>query len=309
MAIQIGIDIGGTKIAVAAFSADGDVRASCRAPTPKTYEALLEQCFSLFASVVREAGDVAQAGLCLPGVIDRKLGTVASGNLSFLKEKPFGHDLERLLKRPLAIGNDANCAALAEALAGAGKGYESVLGLCLSTGIGSGFVLHGRIWEGANGLAGEVGHLPLAFREPQDGPPSLCSCGQLGCVEDAISGGGFKRLYSFITGDEAPEPEMIVQHCLAGDKKAAEVIDRYLELVAKAMVGVFHSLDPSVVVVSGGLMNIPGLFEEVPRRLLRYICAEEIRTPFVPARFDTLASAFGASLLPEMMEREKIDDV
>jgi fructokinase len=150
--------------------------------------------------------------------------------------------------------------------------------------------------EGANGLASEIGHLPLPFREEADGPVVPCGCKQQGCLDKTISGGGLARLYAFLTGKEA-DARTIARMASEGDADALRVLDRYYEVVAKAMVAILHTFDPEIVVVSGGLSALQGLYEEVPKRWGRYAVAAAIKTKFVPARHGLLAGVRGAAWL------------
>ena len=244
----------------------------------------------------REAGTQARVGVGIAGRIDRERGCVSSANLSFLTGKPLLHDLEAKLGRNIRLANDANCAALAEATDGAGASCTSVLGLIMGTGVGAGFVYQGKIMDGFNGVASEIGHLPLPHREEPDGPLAPCSCNQQGCIDKTISGGGLARLYEAMTG-KAADAKQIAALSNGGDADALRVLDRFYDVVAKAMVVILHTFDPEIIVVSGGLNALPGLYDEVPKRWGRYCCVAQPKTKFVPARLGATAGLWGAAWL------------
>ncbi|MDD3371292.1 MAG: ROK family protein, partial [Alphaproteobacteria bacterium] len=151
MITSIGLDIGGTKIAGTVFDDAGRDIAQASLPTPGEYQAFLATC----ADIVRkleQPGGTATIGVCAPYSDE-----TTCANVPCLVGKNLRADLEALFERPVALGNDANCAALAEAMDGAGKGYKSVFGLIMGTGVGAGFVLDGHVVVGANGLCGEIG--------------------------------------------------------------------------------------------------------------------------------------------------------
>ena len=226
--------------------------------------------------------------------------------MPFLIGRNLPQDLERLFARPVGFANDANCAALAEAKEGAGKGHRSVFGLIMGTGIGGGFILNGQIIAGANGLCGEIGHLPLPHYEESDGVRVACGCGQSGCIEKLIAGAGLARLHHTLTGREADAREIAEQardentdalRVLDQYYTALHVLDRYYTTVAKAMTVILHSFDPDIITVSGGLNTLPGLYDAVPKRWGRYALNKNLVTKFVPATFGAMAGLRGAALM------------
>ncbi len=299
----IGLDIGGTKIAGAAFADHGEKQAETSIPTPLTYEEFLGACRAVVAEMEKQVGEASSIGIGLPGAIDHAAGQVVSANLPFILNRPFLADIKSKLGREIKMANDANCMALAEAVDGAGKGHETVLGLIIGTGVGSGYVVKGQIVDGPNGLSGEVGHLPLPFREEADGPLTPCGCGQKGCIEKYIAGPALARLYGFMTGGPEKDAAQIAAEASAGDAAALRVLDHYYEIVAKAMIVPIHAFDPHVIVVSGGLNALPGLYEEVPKRWGKYCVVKNPKTRFVQASYGPKAGLRGAALLGQSPRR------
>ncbi|MGB9153354.1 MAG: ROK family protein [Alphaproteobacteria bacterium] len=291
MSTAIGLDIGGTKIAGAAYDSTGKELAQIALPTPPTYETFLETCRVIVAQLEQKTGRAASMGACAPSA-----DASVFANMPALTGKPLRQDLEQLFARKIPFANDANCAALAEAMEGAGSECASVFGLILGTGVGGGFVLNGEIVAGVNGLCGEIGHLPLPYYEPEDGERTPCGCGQSGCIEKLIAGAALSRLYESMTTRTA-DAKQIGEQARAGDRDALRVLDRYYTVVAKAMVTILHSFDPEIITVSGGLNALPGLYVEVPKRWAQFALAKNAATQFAPAEFGSMSGLRGAAWL------------
>jgi fructokinase len=297
VAFSIGLDVGGTKIAGAVFD---DVKEISRSvlPTPKDYADFLSVCVSMIRQLEEVCGAKASVGVGIPGAVAAEpnpLPTIA--NIPCLSEKNLQRDLQEQLKSPVRLANDADCAALSEATDGAGAGYRSVFGLIMGTGIGGGIVIDGKLVQGANGLTGEIGHLPLPFREPSDGPVVPCSCGQSGCIDKSASGPALLRQHHVRTGKMLKASPEITELARQGDAEAVETLDRFYMTVAKSMVPILHSFDPDIIVVSGGLNNLPGLYEAVPKLWGQYAMIPNPKTLFVPAKHGALSGLRGAARL------------
>jgi fructokinase len=291
MSIAIGLDIGGTKIAGAGFDDNGHDVAKAMVPTPADYDSFLDACLEVIDQIEQQTGKAATIGACAPYADEN-----VNSNIRCLIGKPLRRDLERILRRPVALANDANCAALAEAMEGAGQGYDSVFGLILGTGVGGGFVMNGRVYAGTHGLMGEIGHLPLPFYEDADGELVECACGQKGCIDKLASGPGLARLYKRMTGKEG-DGHKIADLYKAGDADAKRVLDRFYTVIAKAMVTVIHTFDPEIITVSGGLNALPGLYDEVPKRWGHYALVKNPKNKFVHAKHGATAGLRGAAWL------------
>jgi fructokinase len=292
-----GLDIGGTKIAGAAFDAKNVEIAQIIRPTPESYSDLVTTCADIVRELDQKCAQPVSVGVGVPGSVDNATGIVpVAANTPCLTGKPLQPDLEKILGRPVRLANDADCAALSEAVDGAGQGFATVLGLIMGTGVGSGFIVNGQIIGGANGLTGEFGHIVVPFREASDGPYVECICGQKGCIDKSINGPALSRLYKSMTRAEA-DPVQIQQSAQRGDKDALHVLDQFYTVVAKAMIVVIHTFDPDVIVVSGGLNTLPGMYDEVPKRWERYAMYKNLKTKFVPAKYGAMSGLRGAAWL------------
>jgi len=296
MNFSIGLDIGGSKIAGAIFDEKGAPLAQNTVPTPQAYADLLAACGNLVGALDKACKQQAKLGIGIAGLIDRAQGAVFAPNIPCLEGKNFQADCEKAFGRPVRLANDADCAALAEALDGAGQGYRTVFGLIMGTGVGGGFVMDGKLLEGTHGLAGEIGHLPLPFRDAGDGPVADCGCGQKGCIDKSISGPALARLYKHVTGREIADARHVVTSLSQNDADTRRVLDQFYATVAKAMTVVIHTFDPEIIVVSGGLNTLPGLYENVPKLWGRYVLPKNPRTKFAPAKFGALSGVRGAAL-------------
>ena len=161
--MRMGIDLGGTKIEAAALDAEGRVVDRQRTPTPGDYDSLLEAIGGLVRELEARTQPMPRLGVCHPGSISPQTGLIRNANSVWLNGRDLHADLERALKRPVRMANDANCLALSEATDGAGAGFGVVFAAILGTGCGGGVVVDGRLIEGRNGMTAEWGHNPLPW--------------------------------------------------------------------------------------------------------------------------------------------------
>jgi len=266
--LRIGIDLGGTKIEGIALEGSVEVARS-RLDTPRgDYEATLAAIAGLVTILERRIPNpesrIPTVGLGIPGTISSSTGLVKNANSTWLNGRPLRQDLEARLGRPLRIANDANCFAISEATDGAGAGAEAVFGVIAGTGVGGGIVIGGRIVSGANGIAGEWGHNPLPWPDAEDASWPLCYCGKRGCIETFLSGPGMTADHAGVAAIRLLPPE-IVEAAAGGDAAADATLCRYERRMARALAGVINVLDPSVIVLGGGMSNIERLYTNVPR--------------------------------------------
>lgn len=295
--MRIGIDLGGTKIAAALLDAGGLERARVRADTPRDYDGTLAALAEAVAALERDAGRRdASVGLCLPGIVDVAAGRVRAANLPWLDGRPFADDLSLRLGRPVRLANDGNAFVLSEAVDGAAAGASVVFGVILGTGAGGGIVVDRRILPGANALAGEWGHNPLPWRTEQDGPPERCGCGRTGCVETMLRGAGLSRLHARRFGETATPPE-IAARARSGEPHARATLGRYTGILARALAAVINLLDPEVIVLGGGLSDLPELTEAVPALWGGWTLDPAPRTRLVRARHGAASGLRGAAWL------------
>lgn len=265
--VSIGVDIGGTKVAVGAVSAAGQIVMRSRGPmrargsaeeglhaVTQTLDSLLRDKRARTASVI---------GISVPGWVDSGRGTlVAAANIPCWRDFPLAREIAKKYRWPTRIGNDANVAALAEAAWGAGRGYRNVFYVTLGTGIGTGIVEEGRIYEGRTGAAAEGGHMTIDFHGPR------CACGKRGCIEMYASGTaiGKRARERLVEGDasrskmlalaggkiEAVTSEIVAKAASGGDSLANEILKEVAERLGIWLGNIIELLEPDVIVVGGG---------------------------------------------------------
>jgi fructokinase len=296
----IGVDLGGTKIEAAVLDVsregEGAVRVRRRIPTPREegYDAIVAATTSLVHAIEKEAGlapGSARVGVGMPGNVTRA-GLVKNSNTVCLNGRPFRADLVASLGREAVFDNDANCFALAEAQLGAGAPYRDgvVFGVILGTGVGGGIVTHGRVWAGAQGIAGEWGHHAVFH-----GAGPTCYCGRRGCLEQFASGPAVERSYRERTGQAAPLREIVERRGV--DPHAAASVEGLIEAFGRGMANVIDILDPSAVVLGGGVSNVDLLYSEGAQRVAHYVFNDELRTPILRHALGDSAGVVGAALL------------
>ncbi len=294
--IRIGVDFGGTKIEAAALDAEGCFITRLREPNPGAYDAALILVRSLIERVEAEVGRAASVGVGVPGSVSPKTGVARNANTTWLNGRSFREDLAAALGRPVRVANDGNCLALSEAVDGAGAGADVVVAVILGTGCGGGLAVGGRLIEGHNGVAGELGHFPLPWPGADELPAPTCWCGQTGCLELYCSGTGFQDDYRRHTGASVPGAEIIAL-MRAGDEAAKASFTRYADRLGRALAVVVNILDPDVIVLGGGMSNAVELYAALPPIIAGRIFSDVFETPIRPAVHGDSSGVRGAAWL------------
>ncbi len=282
----LGIDIGGTKIAAGIVSESAELVDVVTVPTraAQGYEASIAQVHFAIRSVLRS--EVRAIGIASPGPLNPKTGVVINPpNLPGWRDVPLAGIVQVEYSLPCRVENDANAAGLAEARFGAGRGRSSVFYATLSTGIGAGIIIDGKVYHGKNGQAAEGGHVTIDWRSRD-----LCNCGLPGCIEALASGTAILRRYG-------QAPEDIVRAAAAGDEKASATLDEVCEMLGAWLGSIVSLLDPDIIVIGGGMSQIgEPLFSRlrriVPQRTINRFAAD---TPIVPAELGMNAGVLGAA--------------
>lgn len=298
--MRMGVDLGGTKLEAVAMDKMGEIRRRIRVSTPSDYSAIVETLAKLMTRLETEAGAIDVVGVGTPGCICPRTGVIKNAYNTALQGRALDKDLEQAMKRPVRVANDANCFALSEATDGAGAEQGCVFGVILGTGVGAGLVVHGKIWTGRNAIAGEWGHSPLPGLDVDpvttfDELP-LCSCGYRGCIEAYLSGPAMRRDHLERTGKKVP-PELIAEQAEAGDEACTETLTRYADRLARALGAVINTIDPDVIVLGGGVSQIPALYKLVKARWGRHAFTERVETELLPNRFGDSSGVRGAAWL------------
>lgn len=294
--LRIGVDMGGTKIEAVALDPQGGVAARERVPTPPGYAPTLAAVVDLVGRVERAAGGSGSVGVGIPGTISPRTGLVKNANSTWLIGQRLDRDLADRLGRPVRLMNDANCFALSEATDGAAAGAACVFGVILGTGVGGGLVVGGRVVVGGQSIAGEWGHNPLPWPTDDERPGPACYCGRLACVETFLSGPAMEADHRRATGAAATTHE-IAQGVAAGDADAGATYARYVERLGRALATVVNVIDPDVIVLGGGMSNLPGLATAAQEALTPWVFTDEVTTRVVSNRFGDSSGVRGAAWL------------
>lgn len=292
MSLRLGIDLGGTKTEIVALEGSEE-RLRQRLPTPQgDYQATLQTIVQLVRDAERQLGATGSLGVGIPGTRSPDHGRIKNANSTCLIGQDLQGDLERRLERPVRLANDADCFALSEATDGAGAGAASVFGVILGTGVGGGIVIHGRLLQGPNAIAGEWGHNALPWRSTADGPARRCYCGLDDCIETFLSGPAWAA-----RSELGLDATQLADAALRAEPAAVAATQRYCEQLARALASVINIIDPEVIVLGGGLSNMPALYREVPRLLDHHVFSDQVNTRLVQARHGDSSGVRGAAWL------------
>ncbi|MGQ0830119.1 MAG: ROK family protein [Microthrixaceae bacterium] len=308
--LTIGLDVGGTKVlGVLLDPADPEhVLAEARVPTPEGGEGLVETLVTLIAALTPGPQAPDAIGVGVPGLVDQSGRLHMGPHLRHVQDLPLAALVSERSGVPSAVDNDANCHALAEQAAGAAMGIDEAVVVTLGTGIGAGIITGGRLLRGANGFAGEPGHMIVDL----DGPP--CPCGKRGCWEQLASGealgrfaqeaaaAGRLRAVLAACGAEpaAIRGEDVTRAVRAGDAEAHVVLEQWSGWVALGLANLVNILDPAVVVLGGGLVDDADLYLPAVRARYEVLVMagdQRPRLSIVAAALGGSAGAIGAAVL------------
>jgi fructokinase len=290
---RIGIDLGGTKIEGIILDDQGKELARQRIDTQQEhgYRHILDRIGELYCTLAQEiTAQPHTFGIGTPGALSRKTGLLKNSNTVCLNGQPLKTDLEALLARKVEIQNDANCFAMAEALHGAGRGNDLVFGVIMGTGCGGGIVHKGEVIVGRQAIAGEWGHTSIT----PDGP--LCYCGQRGCVETLISGGGIEARYAEKFGVKKSFRD-IEKEFYTGNTQTIAFMQSFFRHFGRAMANLIDVLDPDIVVLGGGVSNFDALYKEGVAEVAKFVFSDSLETPIVKNQLGDSAGVIGAALI------------
>ena len=314
----IGVDVGGTKVAAGLVNVHGEILARTRRPMVADGDAaaglnsVTGAIDALFAENPDARKTVHGIGICAPGPLDPHSGVVINPpNLKCWRNFPLADEVSRRYGLAVKVDNDANAAALAEFLWGAGQGFKNVFYACIGTGIGTGIILDGRIYLGRTGAAAEGGHVTIDYRGPR------CGCGKRGCIEALASGTAIARrareklaaepelaresaLRQLSGGNlEMINSEMVGQANAVGDTLAAEILLETVELLAVWLGNIVDLLEPEVMIIGGGVVALLSpYFQELRKRMARHcVNSRYAEIPLVPAYYGADSGIAGGAAL------------
>lgn len=311
--VYIGIDLGGTNIAVGVVSETGSILAETSTKTlaERPYQDIISDMAACVMKVITKAGvtddEVNSIGIGIPGLADNESGIVYNcTNLGWVNV-PLRAEMQKYTNKPIFIDNDANVAALAESCAGVSVGCKSSVMITLGTGVGGGIVINGKIWPGAHGRGGEIGHMTLV----PDGVP--CTCGNNGCVERYCSATALIRFAkqecytypnnAFLTkagGDlNRINAKLVIDAAKEGDASALRVYNEFIHYLAMTINNITAFFDPDIIVLGGGVSRagqymLDSLREQLPRlQMFKNLAAPRVEL----ALLGNEAGIIGAAML------------
>lgn len=315
MSYYLGIDLGGTRTKAGIVDDQGRIlnKDSIRTDVDRTPQAIFQDIADMVARVIDASGvpatEIRAIGLGSPGTSSNQAGAIIfAGNLPSLNGWPFRAEFHKCFNLPFYIGNDANCAALAEASTGAARGCHSSVTVTLGTGVGGGIVINDRIYAGFNDAGSELGHTVIvAGGEP-------CTCGRRGCFEAYASATALVRE---TVRAAAAHPESLLNRLIAdnggkadgriafngmkaGDPAATAVVENYINMLAEGLANIINFIMPETIVIGGGVSNEgEALFGPARARALDLaFLPEGIEQPrIVPAQAGNDAGIIGAALM------------
>ena len=309
----LGVDIGGTKIAVGIVDRSGKILTQGRTPmiANGTAEAAFEAVVGAIDSMLSNSvAQIQSIGICAPGPLDPKTGVILNPpNVPCWRDFPLAERIRAKYNIPVKVDNDANAAALAETLWGAAQGFRYVFYATIGTGIGSGIVFDDAIYHGKTGSAGEGGHVSIDYRGP------VCGCGKRGCIEILAAGPAIgararakiasepsrgKVILDMVNGDLGSITSHHVSEAFeSGDALATQVLEDTVHLLIIWLGNIVDLLDPDVIVIGGGVAAmLKSFFEEIKFGIPKWCVnprASEI--PLSMARYGADAGIAGGAAL------------
>ena len=314
--LVVGVDIGGTKVAAGLVDRNGEIKTQIRTPMMAHGEggeglaAVVSAIDLLLDHDVKARPLVRGIGICAPGPLDPATGVVINPpNVPCWRNFPLAAEIEKVYGVPVKVENDANAAALAEAYWGAGRGYRHIFYAGIGTGIGTGIVCDGRIYNGRTGAAAEGGHMSIDYHGP------LCGCGKPGCIEILAAGPAIARRARAKLGSEktsvsiildlakgnieAVTSEMVGHAYAGGDQLAKQILQETVKLLALWLSNIVDLLEPDVIIVGGGVAAmLSPFFGDLSKWLAEYcINSRCLEIPLLKAHYGADAGIAGGAAL------------
>ena len=294
--MQIGIDLGASKIESVILDEQGNEKHRERVDCPKNYDSIIEQIKKIVSEIEKKVQKTLPLGVCHPGVHSPQSGLVKNApNCIWIEKKPFQKDLREALGREVFCENDANCFALSEAIDGAGKHYKIVYGIILGSGAGGGLVIDKQIVNGPNGIAGEWGHNQLPYMAAKKEELNTTSLRESE-IESFISGLGLAKKYNkkYKKNLKAKEIfDLYRKHDIEADK----FIDEFKINLAMSLSTIINILDPDAFVFGGGVSNSIDFFNEIQTLVKKYVIGREYDGVFLKPKFGDASGVRGAARL------------
>ncbi|MCM3635773.1 ROK family glucokinase [Paenibacillus camelliae] len=306
--IYVGVDVGGTTIKLGICDAEGNLLQTFEGPTEvdKGSDAILHNIAKYVKQIVEESSysweQVEGAGIGIAGFLDIPNGYMKHSPNLYINDVDIKGALEKELQVPIKVNNDANVAALGEAWAGAGRGIANCVMYTLGTGVGGGIIIDGKIVEGFQSVAGELGHMAIV----PDLEAIQCGCGKVGCLETVSSATGIIRMAeeAVARGDRTTLSNVekimakdVLDAAKAGDEVATRIVARAAYYLGRSMAMMAVILNPECFIVGGGVSKAGDfLFDQIREVFDKYTQdASKENVKIVPAVLGNNAGIVGAA--------------
>jgi len=294
--MQIGFDVGATKIESVVLNDNGEETNRSRIDCPKDYNLIVQSIKEVVFNLEKEFNKTLPVGVCHPGVHSPQTGLVKNApNCIWIEKKPFQNDLRDALSREVFCENDANCFALSEAIDGAGKHYKIVYGIILGSGAGGGLVIDKKIVSGLNGLAGEWGHNQLPYMAAKKEELNTTSSRESE-IESFISGLAIAKKFNKKYGKNLNTREIFKLY-RAHDLDAEKIIDNFKVNLAMSLSTIINILDPDAFIFGGGVTNEIDFLDEIESLVKKYVIGKEYEGVFLKPKYGDASGVRGAARL------------
>ena len=294
--MQIGFDVGATKIESVILKDNGEEVDRSRRDCPNNYISIIQTIKDVVAELEKKHNYVFPVGVCHPGVHSPQTGLVKNApNCVWIEKKPFQKDLRKTLNREVFCENDANCFALSEAIDGAGKHYKIVYGIILGSGAGGGLAIDKQIVSGPNGVAGEWGHNQLPYMAAQKEELKTSNLREVE-IESFVSGLGLAKRFNKKYNKNLKSNE-IFELYRRHELDAENMIEEFKVNLAMSLATIVNILDPDVFIFGGGVTNEIDFLDEVENLTKKYVIGKEYEGVFLKPKYGDASGVRGAARL------------
>ena len=294
--MQIGIDVGATKIETVVLEENGNEKHRSRISCPKDYFQIISAIKDIHHKLEKEFQTELPIGVCHPGIHSPQTGLVKNApNCNWLEKKPFQSDLRKALGKEVFCENDGNCFALSEAIDGSGKHYKIVYGIILGSGAGGGLVIDKQIVSGPNGVAGEWGHNQIPYFAAKKENFNSNNAREAE-VESFISGLGMAKRFNKMYGKNLKTSEIFEQN-RKHELNAERFIDEFKLNLAMSLSQIINILDPDVFIFGGGVSNEIDFLSEIESMVKKFVIGKEYDGVFLKPKYGDASGVRGAARL------------
>jgi len=293
--MQIGIDLGATKIEYILLNNDNKEIIRDRVTTPENYENTILKLADIIKKLDQDDKKL-NVGICHPGVVDKSTGLIKNAhNSQWLNHKNLIKDLKKKINNNILVENDANCFCLSEAFDGSASHYETVFGIILGSGCGGGLVINKKIISGSNGLGGEwsLNQMPIENIANLKSNKPLDFSNR---IEGYLSGKSIEKRFYDKYNNKISAKEIFSLY-RKKDKNAELFINNYKEILSRSLVIIITTIDPDAIVFGGGVSNEIDFLDDVKNKTSKYINEPNLKTVFLKPKYGDASGVRGAAIL------------